>query len=75
MIDFILTRGESYVGQGKRHYEEQQHSRSIVAQAPNCPPGFCYHVTTYSNLSLKLLTRFVSHAVFLGTFFVAPFLR
>lgn len=31
MVYFMLTRGEAYVDQGQRRYEEQQRQRSIVA--------------------------------------------
>jgi hypothetical protein len=31
MVYFMLTRGEAFVDQGQRHYEEQQRQRSIAA--------------------------------------------
>jgi transposase len=31
MVYFMITRGEDYVDQGQRHYEEQQRQRSIAA--------------------------------------------
>jgi transposase len=31
LVYFMLTRGEAFVDQGQKHYEEQQHQRSIAA--------------------------------------------
>ena len=36
MVHFMLTRGEAFVDQGQRHYEEQQHQRG--AAGPDPPP-------------------------------------
>lgn len=31
MVYYMLTRGEAFVDQGQRHYEEQQRQRSVAA--------------------------------------------
>ena len=40
MVHFMLTRGEAFVDQGQRHYEEQQHQRGGAGPPPPpAPPG------------------------------------
>lgn len=41
MVYFMLTRGEAFVDQGQKHYEEQQQQRSIAAlKRRAAAPGF-----------------------------------
>ena len=46
MVHFMLTRGEAFVDQGQRHYEEQQHQRGGGGRpAPPGPPRGAQNTT------------------------------